>query len=191
MSKLRGTWSSGWKHRLDPGSMGLNSAMPFTDYITLDKLFNTSLPHFSHLKNGFAIKKWTRLHVSPPPLSTTSTALGPPFALTTSLVKDFLQAWPAPPRGILRILHSRSLHTYCFLLQSFPGGSDSKASACNLGDLGSIPESGRSPGEGNGNPLQYSCLENPMDGGAWQSIGSQRVRHDWATSLSLPVTELL
>ena len=46
-------------------------------------------------------------------------------------------------------------------------GSDSKASACNAGDLGSIPESGRSPGEGNGNPLQHSCLENPMDGGAW------------------------
>ena len=47
------------------------------------------------------------------------------------------------------------------------GGSDSKASAYNVGDLGSIPGSGRSPGEGNGNPLQYSCLENPMDGGTW------------------------
>ena len=43
-----------------------------------------------------------------------------------------------------------------------PGGSEVKASACNAGDLGSIPGSGRSPGEGNGNPLQYSCLENPM-----------------------------
>jgi len=42
-----------------------------------------------------------------------------------------------------------------------PGGSEVKASACNTGDQGSIPESGRSPGEGNGNPLQYSCLENP------------------------------
>ena len=50
----------------------------------------------------------------------------------------------------------------CFL-----GDSDVKASAYNAGDLGSIPESGRSPGEGNGNPLQYSCLENPMEGGAW------------------------
>ena len=53
---------------------------------------------------------------------------------------------------------------------------------------GSIPGSGRSPGEGNGNPLQYSCLENPTDRGAWpaiQSMGSQRVGHDWATSLSL------
>ena len=50
---------------------------------------------------------------------------------------------------------------------NFPGGSDSKASAYNAGDLGSIPGSGRCPGEGNGNPLQYSCLENPMDGGTW------------------------
>ena len=49
----------------------------------------------------------------------------------------------------------------------FPGGSDGKASACNAGDPGSIPGSGRSPGEGNGNLLQYSCLENSMDGGAW------------------------
>ena len=49
----------------------------------------------------------------------------------------------------------------------FPGSSEVKASGCNAGDQGSIPELGRSPGEGNGNPLQYSCLENPMDGGAW------------------------
>ena len=49
---------------------------------------------------------------------------------------------------------------------SFPGSSDGKMSACNAGDPGSIPESGRSPGEGNGNPLQHSCLENPMDRGA-------------------------
>ena len=49
----------------------------------------------------------------------------------------------------------------------FTSVSDVKESACNVGDLGSIPESGRSPGEGNGHPLQYFCLENPMDGGAW------------------------
>ena len=49
----------------------------------------------------------------------------------------------------------------------FPGGSEVKVSACNVGDLGSIPGSGRSPGEGNGNPFQHSCLENPMDEGAW------------------------
>ena len=52
-------------------------------------------------------------------------------------------------------------------LLGFPGGSDGKASACNVGDPGSIPRSGRSPGEGNGNPLQYSCLENLMEEGAW------------------------
>ena len=50
---------------------------------------------------------------------------------------------------------------------NIPGGSDSKASAYNLGDLGSVPGLGRSPGEGNGNSLQYWCLENLLDGGAW------------------------
>ena len=56
-----------------------------------------------------------------------------------------------------------------------PGGSDGKASVYNVRDLGSIPGLGRFPGEGNGNPLQYSCLENSMDGGAWcrLSMGSQ------------------
>ena len=52
-------------------------------------------------------------------------------------------------------------------LIDFPGSSDGKASAYSAGDPGSIPRSGRSPGEGNGNPLQHSYLENPMDGGAW------------------------
>ena len=74
-----------------------------------------------------------------------------------------------------------------FTMGDFPGGSDGKASVYNVGDLGSIPGSGRFPGEGNSNPLRYSCLENPMDGGAWcrlLSMGSQRVGHDWATSLT-------
>ena len=56
----------------------------------------------------------------------------------------------------------------CFLIPAdFPGGSDGKASVYNAGDLGSIPGWGRSSGEGNGNPLHYSCLENPMNGEAW------------------------
>ena len=59
----------------------------------------------------------------------------------------------------------------------FPGGSDSKESACNAGDSGLISGSGRSPGEGNGNPLQYSCLENSMDRGG-QPTGLQRVRYN-------------
>ena len=63
---------------------------------------------------------------------------------------------------------------YCILIriyriQDFPGSSDGKASVYNAGDPGSIPGLGRSAGEGNGNPLQYYCLENPMDRGAWQA----------------------
>ena len=58
------------------------------------------------------------------------------------------------------------LYKGTILIMGFPGGSEVKASARNAGDLGSIPGLGRSPEEGNGNPLQYSCLENPMDGGA-------------------------
>ena len=63
-----------------------------------------------------------------------------------------------------------------------------KESVCNAGDLGSIPGLGRSPGEGNGNPLQYSCLENPMDRGAWQAIvhGVTRVGHDLVTKSPPP-----
>ena len=61
-----------------------------------------------------------------------------------------------------------------------PGGSDGKESACNAGDLSSVPGLGRSSGEGNGNPLQYSCLENSTDRGAWPATvnGVQRVGHD-------------
>ena len=62
------------------------------------------------------------------------------------------------------------IHTYIHTYLCFPAGSDGKESAYNAGDLGSIPGLGRSPGEENGNPLQYSCLENPMDRGAWQVI---------------------
>ena len=54
--------------------------------------------------------------------------------------------------------------------KGFPGGSAGKESMCNAGDLGLIPGSGRSSGEGNGNSLQYSCLENPMDRGVWRAI---------------------
>ena len=81
----------------------------------------------------------------------------------------------AAPGERLTLLAHRSPLSHCFNLHfpvdmlgaGFPGGSDGKASACNAGDLGLIPGSGRSPREGNGNLLQYSCLENSMDGGAW------------------------
>ena len=69
-------------------------------------------------------------------------------------------------------------------IQAFPGGSDGKESTFNAGNPGSIPGSGRSPGEGNGNPLHCSCLENSMDRETWgpQSTGSQRVGRDWMTN---------
>ena len=62
----------------------------------------------------------------------------------------------------------------------FPGGSDGKVSACSAGNPGLIPGLGRSPGEENVYPVQYSCLDNLMDRGAWQAIvmGSQRIGHD-------------
>ena len=61
------------------------------------------------------------------------------------------------------------VHFFAYGYPVFPSGSDGEESACNVGDPGSIPGSERSLGEGNGNLLQYSCLENPMDGGAWQA----------------------
>ena len=65
----------------------------------------------------------------------------------------------------------------------FPPSSVGKESACNVGDLGLVPGSGRSPGEGNGNPIQYSCLENPVDRGVWWATvhGVIRVGHDLVT----------
>ena len=64
------------------------------------------------------------------------------------------------------------------LLSSFPGGSDSKESTCSTGDTGLIPELGRSPGGGNGNLLEYSCLENPMDRGALWAIAHRVAKSD-------------
>ena len=75
----------------------------------------------------------------------------------------------------------------------FLHSSVGKEAACNAGDPGSIPGSGRSPGEGNGNPLQYSCLENPRDRGVWQATvhGVARVKHDLAAKLPLLLLLLL
>ena len=68
--------------------------------------------------------------------------------------------------------------------RGFPGGSDGRESACNAGDLGSIPGSGRSPGQGNGTPLQYSCLKNSMDRGAWWAVvhGVANAAHNWVAN---------
>ena len=80
------------------------------------------------------------------------------------------------------------VHPFNHCTPGLPGGSNGKESACNAGDLGSIPGLGRSPGGRHSNPLQYSCLENPMDRGAWRTIvrGLVKSRHDWATQHSTP-----
>ena len=82
----------------------------------------------------------------------------------------------------MKILHVNSFYYKSNnLLRGYPGDSDGKESACNVGDLGSIPGLGRSPGRGHGNPLQYSCLGESQGQrilGGLQSMGSQRVGHD-------------
>ena len=107
---------------------------------------------------------------------------GPIFVITYS--QNFRTVFILPPLHIYIMLVSKSAFFITIIslspvsvwvglpplmacLQDFPGGLDGKASVYNAGDLASIPGSGRSPGEGNGNPLQYYCLENPMDRGAW------------------------
>ena len=91
-------------------------------------------------------------------------------------------AWRAAVHGVTKSRTRLSdLTLFFFLKLYFPGGSDGKDSTCNVGDLSSIPGWGRSPGERNGNPLQYSCLENPMDEGAcWATV--RGVAKSWTLS---------
>ena len=82
-------------------------------------------------------------------------------------IKFFIYHLHLPIRvvHILGLNHIQCIHHYVYI--NIPHSSDDRATACNVGDPGSVPGLGRPPGEGNGNPLQYSCLGNPMDRGAW------------------------
>jgi len=104
---------------------------------------------------------------------------------------DHMDSSP-PGSSVHRILQARIrewvaisffIGIYYVHTKGFPGGSVVKESACNAGDTGLIPGLGRSSGEGNGNPLQHSCLENLMDRGAWRAMvhGVSRVRHGLVT----------
>ena len=84
--------------------------------------------------------------------------------------------------------HSKLLHLTSIV--AFPGGSDSKAPACSAGDPCSIPGLGRSPGEGNGNPVQYSCLENSMGKGAWQATAHGVAESDMTEQLTITVFKM-
>ena len=91
----------------------------------------------------------------------------------TSLVAQLLKNLPAMKEALVWFLGwedpLRRDRPPTLVFLGFPGGSDGKEFACKTGDLGSIPGLGTSPGGGHGNPLHYSCLENPMDRGAWQA----------------------
>ena len=157
-------WARCWGHPGRPGALGYG---PF------------SRPPRRNRRSGLVPGHllWSHIHALRDAdlyLSHPGWSLGPHgpagLALPSAWPQD--RAWVGAPHPCAP--HTLSSHSSSFqsaqeLLGEwdFPGGSDGKASAYNVGDLGSIPGSGRSPGEGNGNPLQYSCLEIPMDGGAW------------------------
>ena len=119
------------------------------------------------------LQEFTLIHVhwvddaiqpSHPPLPSS------PFAFDLSQHQGLFQ-WVGFSHQVAKALELQlKLQSFQFKVEmGFPGGSDGKESACNAGDLGSIPGLGRSPREGNDNPLQYTCLENPMGRGAWQA----------------------
>ena len=98
-----------------------------------------------------------------------------------SRVRLFATPWIAACQASLSITNSRSSLRFTSIESVMPS-LDGNKFACSAGDLGSIPRFGRSPGGGHGNPLQYSCLEKPMDRGAWRATvhGVQRIGQDWA-----------
>ena len=121
--------------------------------------------------------------VQPGPLSGSKEFLLKPRGCSR---QEYWSRLPWPPPGASSTPRDRTRVSYMF--SALPdGGSDGKVSACKAGDLGSIPWSGRSPGGTNGNPLQYACLENPMDGGTWQAtvhrVTKSRTRLSDLTSL--------
>ena len=90
-------------------------------------------------------------------------------SLVAQMVKNLLAMQETPVQFLGRKDPLRRDRIPTLVFMSFPSGSDGKESTCNAGDLSSIPALGRSPGGGHGNPLQYSCLENPMDRRAWRA----------------------
>ena len=95
----------------------------------------------------------------------------PPSCSVHGILQAGILEWVAVSYSNLLLVSHKYLKLWKKIYQlGFPGGSDSKESACDAGDPGLIPGLGRSPGEGNGNPLQYPCLENAMDRGDWRAV---------------------
>ena len=134
----------------------------FSSPCILFRFYHIALP-FSYLESSLfgsvisVVVQWLRLHASSAGVtgSIPGQGTGVPHGIGH-----------APPKK--KIEKAFCMDSRCLLL-GFPGGSDGKESARNAGDLGSSPGSGRSPREGSGYPLQYSCLENSMDRGAWRA----------------------
>ena len=157
---------------------------PVWDSLGFFDLGDYFLPHFREVFNYYVLKYWSFfLSSSGTPmiwmlghltLSQRSLRLSSfllihfSFFLSASFISTILSSTPLILSSASVIIHYLfPPECFCFVLfLGFPGGSEVKASACNAGDLGSIPGLGSSPGKGNGNPLQYSCLENPLERGA-------------------------
>ena len=158
-----------------------------------------------HIKNILKKKKWNQPVVTEPRflalvnslLPMDSRLLSYSGGFTVDRNPLFLAGWPAQdPSGAFMVMHlgiwenpeirdaeSVLLKEYLgemLLERGFPGGASGKEPTAIAGYVGSVPGSGRSPGGGHGNSLQYSCLENPMDRGAWRATVSHRVGHDWS-----------
>ena len=126
-----------------------------------------ALAHQAPLSMGFPRQEYWNGLPCPPPWIFPTRGLNPQLLHLLHWQVDSL---PVAPPGKHIPAHTPDSHhpqTHTVLSRDFPGGSDSKESACNAGDQGLIPGSERSPGGGNGNSLQYSCLENLMDRGTW------------------------
>ena len=121
------------------------------------------------------LKLITGVSKSPAEVNKPTTRVGKPGAVINGMVSTSPRIYHYLGFTALLLIWAFTLTAY------FPGGSVEKNLPANAGDASLMPELGRPPGEGNGNPLQYSCLGNPMDRRAWQFMGLQRVRQDLVT----------
>ena len=154
-SALRIRWPKYWSFsfNISPSNehSGLTSfMMDWLDLLSVQGTLKSLLQHHSS-------KAWILRHSA-----FFTVQLSHPYMTTGKTIALTRQTSVSKVMSLLFNMLSRLVH-------SFPGGSEGKVSACNAGDPGSIPGLGRSPGERKGNPLQYSCLENPMDRGAWRA----------------------
>ena len=139
---------------------------------------------FNHIKWHLFVHKTSSIRLISPddPIRWGDSANAFRFLQVRDVCSDACQGREGTRGREVGLLRSGCTHS-AGLFACNTGSSDGKASACRAGDLGSMPEPGRSPGEGHGYPLQHSCLENPMDRGAWRAAvhGGAESPRDWVT----------